>query len=175
VNASNKIITLVKRMNATLSFSDIPLTVVAGQEYHYGADFRKDFATGDLQTLGNSNCLPVELPSQETPKNPKLYLQFLRGKGIAPVIAHPERHLPFIREPERLYEFIAAGAICQLTAPSLVGHFGVEVQQVALLMARNQWIHLLASDAHDVTKRGFRLQEAFWLLDREGAYRQTKA
>jgi protein-tyrosine phosphatase len=164
-NGSDKIKMMVEKMNAILASEDIPLKVWSGQEYHLNAVHSKRLAMEFPLVLSNSKYVLVELPSRDTPKLLPAFIRFLKENDIVPIIAHPERHLPFIREPLRMYELIESGVRFQLTAPSLVGHYGTEVQQAAWTMARNRWVHLLASDAHDINKRGFRLREAYWLLE----------
>ncbi|WP_256758980.1 CpsB/CapC family capsule biosynthesis tyrosine phosphatase [Cohnella sp. WQ 127256] len=167
INRSDKIRSLVNQMNNELGVANIPLKVWVGQEYHLGIHHRSDFEASDLQTLGDSKYVLVELPSRQTPKSLNSFINVLIANLYIPIIVHPERHVPFIRKPEKLYELIKLGVLFQLTAPSLIGHFGQSVQQAAWLMARNGWIHILASDAHDLNKRGFRLGEAYLLLESE--------
>jgi protein-tyrosine phosphatase len=166
-NPATKIITLVKQMNQLLSLSGIPLSVYAGQEYHVGNYFSKELRLNHLQSLANSRYLLIELTSQQTPNNILAFVRKLQAGGYTPVIAHPERHIPFIKEPSKIYELIASGILFQLTADSLVGHFGPKVQQAAWLFARNGWYHLIGSDAHDLHRRNFRLLEAYGLLELE--------
>ncbi|MCD9023648.1 tyrosine-protein phosphatase [Cohnella silvisoli] len=172
-NNPDKIAALVKQFNGLLVNESIPLTVWAGQEYHLSANYKEQSGIfNNVQPLADSKYVLVELPSKETPKYLNDFIRFLKSNELIPIIAHPERHHPFIREPGRLYELIGLGVLFQLTAPSLVGHYGTEVQQAAWMMARNRWIHILASDAHDLNKRAFRLREAFWLLE-AGLQRET--
>lgn len=164
-NGADKVAFLSRKMNSELANANIPLHVLPGQELHLGAHADADTWRHGIQLLAGSKYLLVELPSRETPASLPSFIRECRAKGIVPVIAHPERHAPFSRDPEKLYEFISAGALSQLTAPSLVGHHGFEVQQLAFQFARKQWAQLLASDAHNIHKRSFRLKEAYWLVE----------
>ncbi|MFC5531531.1 tyrosine-protein phosphatase [Cohnella yongneupensis] len=164
-NDADKIAFLVRKMNNELANANIPLQVLPGQEFHLGPQFHKNFGNHGVQLLGNSKYLLVELPTRDTPQAMIAFIRDCRAEGIVPIIAHPERHAPFIRDPDKLYEMIASGALAQLTAPSLVGQHGYEVQQAAIQMAKKRWVHLLASDAHDMVKRGIRLREAYWVFE----------
>jgi protein-tyrosine phosphatase len=152
-------------MNTLLSTEKVPLAVWAGQEYHYSANARQGPDFQALQPLHSSGYVLIELPSKSTPRHWRDFVQALRNSGYQPVIAHPERHLPFVQEPGNMYEWIVAGAYFQLTAPSINGLYGREARKAAFRMAHNGWIHLLASDAHDTDARPLRLQKAYETLD----------
>jgi protein-tyrosine phosphatase len=164
-NPADKIKLRTKQLNQLLLEERVPLTLLAGQEYHLEGSYSVALAENQLLGLGNERYLLVELPSRTTPKNLLPFIVDLKSKGIQPIIAHPERHSPFVAEPWRLYEWMNEGVLFQLTAPSLVGHYGTEIQQAAIAMARSGWAQLLASDCHDLDKRSYRLREAYWMIE----------
>ncbi|XID92830.1 tyrosine-protein phosphatase [Paenibacillaceae bacterium WGS1546] len=164
-NPPDKIASAVLRCNRIFREEAIPLTVLAGQELHWNGRFEK--AVDGLQTLGHSGYVLLELPTKLTPSSLSKDLARLRAKGLQAIIAHPERHLPFVQHPEKLYAYLREGAYAQLTAASLLGQQGNAIQRAAWTMARNGWIHLLASDAHDCVHRPNRLGEAYRLAESE--------
>ena len=83
-----------------------------------------------------------------------------RVSGITPVIAHPERHPVFRREPERLERLVSRGALCQVTAGSLLGDFGDRAAEACEEFFRGGLIHFVASDAHNLDRRPPRLAAA---------------
>lgn len=170
-NSQDKINALVKQLNILLESADISVTIYAGQEFHLKEKHDGEYGIDHLRVLGDSKYVLLELPSRKTPKYLFAFLSYLKMNNLVPIIAHPERHLPFIQESRRLYELLVAGVLFQVTAPSLVGYYGLEVQQTAWMMVRNQWVHLLASDAHNLEHREFRLREAYLLLE-EGIGRE---
>ncbi len=162
-NPPEKIRELVRRFNRMAEQEKLAVTVVEGQEFHWEGNAPWQRAVEGLQTLGSTGYALLEFPHRRTPASIKEDLATFRARGLRVVIAHPERHLPFIREPHKLYALLREGAYAQLTASSLTGHHGKAVQQVAWTMARNGWIHLLASDAHDLVYRPNRLGAAYAL------------
>ncbi|MFD0671303.1 tyrosine-protein phosphatase [Cohnella sp. GCM10027633] len=174
LNQADKIVQLVDQLNDRLVEEEIALTVYAGQELHVSDKAMKASDADAYRTLGWGRYILIELPSRDTPKRLFETVRKLQACGLTPIIAHPERHLPFIKMPERLDEWINKGVLFQLTAPSVVGHFGVEVKEAALAMARQRRVHLLGSDAHDTYARGFRLEEAFRVLEAETSVGETK-
>ncbi len=84
----------------------------------------------------------------------------LRRRGYLPVVAHPERAQAVQRQPDRLDQVIAAGAVCQVTTGSLAGRFGDSARQTAIELLRTRRAHLMATDAHSVRSRGPHLDAA---------------
>lgn len=160
-NPPDKIVEMVRRFNRMAETEKVSVTVLEGQEFHWKGNAPWHRAVEGLQTLGSTGYVLLELPHRRTPASFKEDLAAFRARGLQVVIAHPERHFPFVREPFRLYSLLREGAYAQLTASSLTGHYGKDVQQAAWTMAKNGWVHLLASDAHDLAHRPNRLGAAY--------------
>ena len=77
----------------------------------------------------------------------------LRARGHEVVLAHPERCPAFHRDLDALARLTASGVVCSITAGSLVGRFGRDVQRFALALVEAGLVHNVASDAHDATRR----------------------
>jgi protein-tyrosine phosphatase len=84
----------------------------------------------------------------------------LSVSGVTPVIAHPERNLQFVREPELLESFVRKGAISQITAASLLGELGRGALGASAEFFSRGLVHLVASDAHNLDRRPPRLAAA---------------
>ena len=108
----------------------------------------------------------VEFPHGEVPEYATDLFFRLSLQGITPVIAHPERNAQIQKQPELLYQFIADGALGQLTSTSLIGTFGKKVQRFSEDLIEHGMVHVLSSDAHALPNREFKLREAFLELDR---------
>ena len=152
-NDADTIAPLVDQLNARLDAEGVELEVLAGAELAMTrlVDLRAD----ELSRLsfGGGRWLLVEPPFAPTvPGLDKLVFDLQRqGHGV--LIAHPERCPAFHRDPEMLREFVEQGILTSITAGSLVGRFGGEVRRFALMLAREDLIHNVASDAHDPVRR----------------------
>ena len=64
-----------------------------------------------------------------------------------------------------LFDFIEHGVLSQITASSVTGHFGKKIQKLSFKMIENHLTHFVASDAHNVTSRAFKMKEAFEIIE----------
>src|SRR5699024_10480804 len=127
----------VIRLNQLLKESNIPLDVLAGQEVRIVGELVEDFEKGDIQTLNDSKYLLLEFPSDSVPEYAEQRTYDSQRAGITPVIDHQEGNRDLYTNPNRLYELVSQRAIAQLTAGSLTGRFGKEINQVSHQMLRS--------------------------------------
>jgi protein-tyrosine phosphatase len=73
--------------------------------------------------------------------------------GTTPIIAHPERSITEKKQAGKIEGLIRLGALMQINAGSLTGHFGKFPQKMAELLLKRNLAHLVASDAHDSFSR----------------------
>ncbi|PKR78167.1 tyrosine protein phosphatase [Halalkalibacillus sediminis] len=162
----------VEKLNAHLKHNHIPLTVIAGQELRINGDLLELMHDGDSMTLGNGGgYLLIEFSHSHIPRFSNKLLFDLRRNGYTPIIVHPERNKEIMEEPNKLFDLVNNGCLAQLTAGSLLGKFGKKVQEVSHQLLEANLVHFLASDAHNITSRGFFMQEAYDYIEKEyGAY-----
>lgn len=158
----------VEQLNTQLSDQKIPLKIYPGAEYYLEPDLSSRFAAGEIQTLNNSQYLLVELPAEHVPTYTEQVLYELQLQGITPIIAHPERNSGFINNPKLLGELIKRGSLGQITTGSIAGKFGQRAKKAAFLFLRNNWGHVIASDAHSSWGRVPELSSAAQGLNKMG-------
>jgi protein-tyrosine phosphatase len=137
--------------------------VLPGCEYFYSDDLIplvSQGAASPLTGLGRGHYLLIEFAPGHVPPSIVSVFHELRILGIHPVIAHPERHLVFVRHPERLKELAERGALVQITAGSLLGDFGRAAQRACEDFFRLGIVHAISSDAHSVSRRPPRMAAA---------------
>ncbi len=112
-------------------------------------------------TLNQKSYLLVEFADFALPPFLDGALHELQLQGLRVIITHPERN-PLVRtRHERLHGWVTRGCYVQVTALSLLGRFGAEAQRAAGEYLEWNWIHFIASDAHNLRGRPPRLREAF--------------
>jgi protein-tyrosine phosphatase len=112
-------------------------------------------------TINGSNYLLVEFPDHI---NPTTYMDvFFRINllGITPIITHPERNPTLLESPSPLIDWVHSGCLLQVTAASLTGRFGARSETLSRLLLKGNYVHLVASDAHNTSSRGPAMSDAF--------------
>ena len=159
----------VSELNNELTQHSIPLEVVAGYEipYHLVADL------ATTHTLSESNYVLIEFPHTYVPKDAISTIYNLIAQGLQPIIAHPERNAAVLAQPDLMTELIEAGALSQLTAVSITGELGPDLQRCAIYLLKNSMAHFIATDSHSPNFRSPVLRKAHTfvtkLLDRKQA------
>ncbi len=149
-----------KRAGASITFG-------LGCDFHLSYDNIEDALQHPTRyTLNAKNYLLVEFPDFAIPQNMAQVFYEMLLRGITPILTHPERNITLVREPERMKEWIRMGCRVQVTAGSVMGRFGKAAQRSAEQLLRNRWVHFLATDAHDVTRRPPLLREAYEVVAR---------
>ena len=116
---------------------------------------------GELLTLaGRGRHVLMDLAEREYVPLDRLLAELAAG-GMTAILAHPERNREILARPELLQPLVEAGCLLQMTAGSLLGEFGAEVQQLAERLLRQAAVQLVASDAHHIHFRRPLLAEAF--------------
>ncbi|MEN1968855.1 CpsB/CapC family capsule biosynthesis tyrosine phosphatase [Lentibacillus sp. N15] len=161
-NVKLDILTYVKLFNERLQEENIPLTILPGQETRINGEVITELENNIVLPLNEtSKYVFVEFPSSSVPRYSKQMLFDIQVAGYTPIIVHPERNQAIAEHPSLLYEFVQKGALSQVTAASLVGKFGKTIQKFSHQLVEANLAHVIASDAHNTTTRGFALSEAY--------------
>ncbi|MEW4309195.1 tyrosine-protein phosphatase [Rossellomorea marisflavi] len=167
-NVGTEILYRVNELNKTFKEERIALKVLPGQETRIYGEMVEDYRKGELLTLNQvSNHLFVEFPSSSVPGYAERLLYDLQNEGLTPVIVHPERNAELMERPDKLYTFVKNGANTQVTAASLTGYFGKNIQKFSKQIIEANLTHFIASDAHNVKNRTFKMAEAMDTIEKE--------
>lgn len=158
------------RLQDELSRLEIALTVRPGADVRIDERIMGLLKLDEILTLGDGGLhLLLELP-HETFIDPRPLIRLLVAGGLQPIISHPERHRFIRAHMERVAEWIELGAVCQVTAGSLVGEFGGDAESAAWRLIGAGLAQVVASDAHDVTRRPPRMTGAAVAIERRLGY-----
>ncbi|SDN09129.1 protein-tyrosine phosphatase [Fictibacillus solisalsi] len=161
-NSKDDILMKTDELNLALSQHQIPLTILPGQEVRIYSEFLDDLAAGELLTLNNQEkYILIELPSNRVPSYTSQMIYECTLQDITPVIVHPERNSEIMENPDLLYELVKEGALTQVTASSITGAFGKKISSFSIKLIDHHLTHFIASDAHNISSRGFSLWEAY--------------
>lgn len=147
----------VDRLNNELSRENILLEVLSGYEIPY--HLVNELAV--THTLGTSNCVLIEFPHNYFPGDALATSNRLIDEDLQPIIAHPERNIRILDEPAILEELLNSGTQAQLTAASITGDMGPDIQQCAHQLLKKGLVHFIATDSHSPTFREPILSKAY--------------
>jgi protein-tyrosine phosphatase len=143
----------------------IPLTVGSGCDFHVSYDnVQAALAHPRKYTVNATEYLLIELP--EFGLSPHLGETFyeLRLAGMTPILTHPERNPTLQRDPAPLADWLRNGMLTQVTTSSVLGQMGKPAERLAHRLLSDRWVHFLATDAHNLTKRPPLMREACTLV-----------
>lgn len=150
---AKEIYSRTKNLNQALKQQGIPITVYPGAELpsHF------DLAVWGDYTINNSKYILIEFPHSHFPSAASRLLREGLNHSFCPIIAHPERNPDVMRNPNLLEPLITMGVKIQITAESIAGSFGPDIQQCALYLLRRSMVHFIATDGHPMPNRHPRL------------------
>jgi protein-tyrosine phosphatase len=146
----------VTKFNEALLKWQIPVEIL------YGADVYAMLPPKQVRryAINNTQYILIEFPYTHIPANATDILFNFKMQDLVPIITHPERIPSVIRNPETLFPLLSGDVYVQITADSLTGNFGEQIQECAFYLLQKGGGHFIASDAHSATVRGPVLSEA---------------
>ncbi|MBT2686431.1 CpsB/CapC family capsule biosynthesis tyrosine phosphatase [Bacillus sp. ISL-37] len=163
-NPKELIIPKVEEVNKALTSEGIDLMILPGQEVRLYGELIEGLENNEILSLNHTQYVFVEFPSNHVPRYAETLLFDLQLKEITPIIVHPERNQEIIERPEVLYNLVKKGALTQVTASSVSGHFGKKIRNFSFQLIESNLTHFIASDAHNVGNRGFKMAETMDLI-----------
>jgi protein-tyrosine phosphatase len=139
----------------------VPLQVLAGGDVRIEPDLLRKIRSGEVVTLGDRRRhVLLELPHEVYVPLDRL-LDELAGAGVVGILSHPERNHGLLSQPGLVRQLVKRGCLLQVTAGSLTGAFGSQVQKFASALVEQGLVHFVATDAHGTRGRPPLLGAAF--------------
>lgn len=152
---------LIAMLTVKLNEECIDLRILPGSEVTFTPEMPLHLRSMRYLTInGNGRYCLIEFPPAVVPCNWEAVLLSMLHSGLVPVIAHPERNMWFLNNPESLYPVVTAGALVQITGMSLTGELGDDIQKFSIFLLEHNLAHVIATDAHSSTHRPPMLSEA---------------
>jgi len=150
------------RFQRELNQRSIPLRVLPGADVRIEPDMIQKIEAGDVVSLADHRRhVLLELPHELYMPLEGL-LRALRAAGMTGILSHPERNQGILREPHVVEELVESGCLMQVTAGSLTGSFGLDIQGFAEWLVQEGLVHFLATDAHGTSSRRPLMSPAYY-------------
>ena len=129
------------------------MRIFLGNELGYHQDAVEALNTGRCRTLNGSRYVLLDFPEGIMLFAIKNAVEQLKGAGYSVILAHAERYRCLHGEFEWIASFVAAGGVIQLNASSYLGAWGSRAKRQWKRLVKKQLVHIIASDAHNLTTR----------------------
>ena len=128
--------------------------LILGCDFHFSFEnIQAALKDPSAFTIAGTNYLLVELSDYAVSGAVAEAIRKLQEAGVKPIVTHPERNPILQRTPDSILRLLDQGCIIQVTASAFTGFWGEPIQKIAEWLLRKKAIHVVASDAHDVTNR----------------------
>lgn len=151
----SSVIEATQKLSNVLQQLQIPLNIHTGQEIAITDNIAINISLGENLSLAKSKYVLVELPRHDFPIYSEEILFQLLLDGFIPIIAHPERNQRIMDDPNLIKNVINRGSLTQITWGSLNGFFGKKSRKTSEYLLKNNLVHFIATDAHNINKRSF--------------------
>ena len=142
------------------------VTLGLGCDFHLSYDNIEDALKHRTKyTLNQTQYLLVEFADLMIPSSITDTFYEMKIAGMQPIITHPERNHTIQRHPSRMIDWLREGCLVQVTASSLTGRFGRTAQSMAFSYLDKNWVHFIATDAHNLSSRPPIMSEAYKIVE----------
>ncbi|MEI4768797.1 CpsB/CapC family capsule biosynthesis tyrosine phosphatase [Psychrobacillus sp. FJAT-51614] len=151
--SKNTVLEKIELLKNEMEKQNLSINIHSGQEIRIQDSTIERLKSEDALTLAKSKYVLLELPTSSVPVYTVKIIQEILNLNKVPIIAHPERNRAIAEKPSRLLKLINHGAIAQITAGSLSGHFGRNIQKLSLQLVDANLVHTYGSDVHNTKTR----------------------
>ena len=140
-----------------------------GREVFYTSDALEAIESGAKLTIENNRYLLVEYSTITDFHYIRASVNNIVQAGLIPILANIERYECLVKNIEYVEDLRDMGAIIQVNAASIIGQGGRGAKSYTKKLLKNQYIDVVATDAHSDGTRAPRMNEcAAYLVKKYG-------
>jgi protein-tyrosine phosphatase len=160
-NSGEHIRTAAVEFQRLLDERRVPLRVLPGADVRIEPDLPQKIRSGEVVTLGDHRRhVLLELPHDVYVPLDRLLTELAAARLVG-ILSHPERNRGILHQPSVVRPLVERGCLLQITAGSLTGAFGSQVQKFASSLVEQGLVHFVSTDAHSTKTRPPTLGPAF--------------
>ncbi len=153
-------LSVINRVNEYFIENAVNIEVLPGSEVYISPDLPSKLKKGEIFTLNDTPYILVEFPMGSVPIYTEDILYEMRLLGYKPVIAHPERYIRVMEDPNYLKDLIEQGNYVQINSLSVTKVLGEKTKKTAEILLKHKMVHFIGTDAHTSRTRSPRIKEA---------------
>lgn len=155
----------ISELHQRLEKEGVSLKLGRGCDFHLTYENIQQAKTDPARfSINGLGYLLIEIPDYGLPQGLTDTFYQLQIAGLTPILTHPERNPTLQGDTERMRHWLRGGLLVQVTAGSVLGHMGKAAQKMAHRLLEKRWVHFIATDAHNVSSRPPKMQEALDLI-----------
>ena len=124
-----------------------------GLEIHYDSTVTEKLNDNQLSTINDTKYCLLELSNRFSKSKMLDAVYDVVSNGYIPIIAHIEHYDVFRDNLDLVTEVINIGGLIQVNADSIMGKNGILKKSYCKFLLKNNLVHFVASDCHDIKHR----------------------
>ncbi len=156
-----------KKLQEAAKEAGIRAKLFSGNEIYYSDETMEELLQGKICSLAGSDYVLVEFHPTNPFKAIQNAMNRVQASGYIPIVAHVERYSDIVEKPERVGDLIDMGCLIQVNASSIMGKYGFGISHFTKKLLKENYVHFIASDAHDTGRRAPKLLECREYVERK--------
>ena len=143
----------VDQLQKRLCQEGLAIKLYTGSELYYRGGLAEELDQGAVETLADSQYVLVEFDPLADYDYIRNGIYALLSGGYYPIAAHTERYRNVCCKTNGIIELTDMGCFIQVNAGSIMGKYGSGTKFLTRKMLKEDLVHFIATDAHDLYKR----------------------
>lgn len=161
------------RLGAEVRRQALPVDLYLGCEFHKQLEAVRFLNEDSAYRMAGSRYVLLEFSGIDSWEMLRKCTTELLRNGYYPIIAHAERY-PALEELRHVRYLVDSGARIQVNAGSILGADGFRVRRYCKKLLKDDYIHFVGSDAHDLRRRAPLLGKCAAYLEKKIGTSETR-
>jgi len=156
-----KVVENYKLLRMIVKEEKLNVELYLGNEVYLDFNYYETIWKNSFYTLADSDYILIEFSTVDIPKNIPEICYEANLKGYIPILAHVERYDILYDNKQLIKDIVNEGAHFQVNASTIINKESKESYKFVNYLLKSELVSFVASDVHNMTTRGFYLDEAY--------------